>query len=47
MGLTIRRTVASISLPALAAVAALLPAAAQAATIKVPRREARLRSRPR
>ena len=36
MGLTIRRTVASISLPALAAVAALLPAAAQAETIKVP-----------
>ena len=47
MGLTIRRTVASISLPALVAVAALLPAAAQAATINVPATGSTRRSRPR
>ena len=36
MGLTIRRTVAWTALPTLAALAALLPAATQAATINVP-----------
>ena len=47
MGLTIRRAVASISLPALAAVAALLPAARRQPPSRSLRRAAPLRSRPR